>query len=428
MMDEKTALKAIGELDKFGINLGLSRITACLESLGNPQDAYPTVHIGGTNGKGSTSAFLASILKEAGYRVGLYTSPPLQWFGERMRINGEIMPDSKVPALYEKVLAAAGRNPKAKEMTQFEIITAMAFTYFAEEKVDAAVIEVGMGGRLDSTNVIKPLAVAVTNVGLEHSAHLGNTVEAIAREKAGIAKRGAPFFTAAREPALGVLREEALKAGAAFHSLGEEFSLTGKADTYTYKGKGWEIDNIALGLPGPFQRLNAALSLGLAEALSERGFSISEDAARRGLLNARWPGRLELFLGRGRVLLDGAHNPHAAEVLAEALKEGFPRRNLTLVLGILEDKDAESIIADLTPLAQRVILTRSSSTRALDPAALQAKAATLVTGAEASPGVEEALELALEGLGPEDLVVVTGSLTLVGEARGWLLEKGWRAP
>lgn len=427
-MNSAQALSAIDELDKFGINLGLTRVEACLAALGNPQRSYPTIHIGGTNGKGSTSSFTAEVLKRAGYRVGLYTSPPLRFFGERMRVDGEIMADSRVPGLLEKVVEASRSTPAAQAMTQFEVITAMAFQYFAEEKVDAAVIEVGMGGRLDSTNVITPAASAVTNIGLEHSAHLGGTIEAIAAEKGGIAKAGVPFATTAVEPALSALRAAALKAGASFKAYGEDFFMDEAGDgSWIFRGKRLLVDGIRSGLPGPFQKKNLALSLAMVEELACSGWRITEEHIREGALKARWPGRLELFKGEPPILIDGAHNPHAAEALAEALRSGYPRRKLTLVLGILDDKDAESILGSLTPLADRVILTRSASRRAIDPSELARKAEAVMKGAVALPDVGSAIEEALKGADGSDLVVVTGSLTLVGEALGWLEAKGYRS-
>lgn len=427
-MTPKETLAAIDELDKFGINLGLSRIEACLRELGSPQTRYPTVHVGGTNGKGSTCAFTASILKSAGLKTGLYTSPPLRFFGERMRVDGQLMPDAKAPALFDAVMEASRTNPACAGMTQFEIITAMAFLHFAREKVDAAVIEVGLGGRLDSTNVLNPAACAVTNVGLEHSAHLGDTVEKIAGEKAGIAKSGVLLATAAVEPALSALREGAKAAGAPFKALGEAFRIVGETDgSYRYMGGMLEVGGIKSGLPGSFQQRNLALSLALVEELINKGWPVTEEHIREGAKNARWPGRLELFGKNPSILLDGAHNPHAAEALAEALKSGFPRRKLLLVLGILDDKDAESIIESLTPLADRVFLTRSASRRAIAPAELARRAESVLKGAAALPDVGAAIETALGAATPDDLIVVTGSLTLVGEASAWLEARGIRS-
>lgn len=421
------ALEAINELDKFGINLGLDRMRACLGALGNPQDRYPSVHVGGTNGKGSTSAFTAGILARAGLKVGLYTSPPLNSFGERMRINGEPMADAKVPGLYEAVMKAVESAPGAQGMTQFELITAMAFKYFADEKVDAAVIEVGMGGRLDSTNIITPIASAVTNVGLEHAAHLGDTIEKIAREKAGIAKPGVAFSTTASEPALATLLSEAAKTGAPAKALGRDFFIDETPGGYRYKGRNLEIGGLKPALRGPFQKFNLALALSLIEEVSEKGFAVDAGHIKEAVASVKWPGRLELFDSRPPLLLDGAHNAHAAIALAEALKWEFSGKRICLVLGILDDKDAESIIKDLAPLAEKVILTRSVSKRAISPEILAERARAVMAGASSEPDARSAIDAAMDSCAADGLIVVTGSLTLVGEARAILMEKGYRS-
>lgn len=425
-MTPQEALSTIDSLDKFGINLGLSRITRCLDLLGRPQVAYRTLHVGGTNGKGSTCLLTASALTEAGYRTGLYTSPPLESFGERIRVDGACLPDGEVPGLLEEVRRVQAFDPALRGMTQFEVITAMAFLHFARAGVDAAVIEVGLGGRLDSTNVLRPLAVAVTNVGLEHAEHLGSTVADIAREKAGIAVAGVPFVTAAEGEALGALEAEARRLGADVRALGRDFAARRAPDrTWSYEGSRWRLDGLALGLLGAHQGLNLGVSLALLEAASERGLDPGEAAIRRAVERARWPGRLELVPGSPPVLLDGAHNPHASRVLAAALRDDLPRKRLLLVLGVLGDKDARSILADLLPLADVALFTRSGSRRALEPGELQSLAAEVGTPAtRACATVPEALDAALAEAGEGDLVCVTGSLTTVGEARTHLRRIG----
>ncbi len=427
-MTPREALVAIETLEKFGINLGLGRVQACLGALGDPHRRYPTVHVGGTNGKGSTTLLTAAVLTAAGYRTGLYTSPPLESFGERIRVDGVPLPDADLPALYEAVLGAAEACPAAREMTQFEVITALAFLHYARVGVDAAVIEVGMGGRLDSTNVIVPEVSVVTNVGLEHAEHLGPTVTAIAGEKAGIVKPGVPLVTTAEGEALAVLEGVAAARGAPCHAWGRDFAVTAEVGgTYRFEGRRWRLEGLALGLRGSYQRRNLGAALGALETLAERGWRFDEGALRRALAEARWPGRLELLGPGPRVLLDGAHNPHASRALAEALGSGeFPRDRLVLVLGILGDKDARSILGDLVPLADEVWLTRSASVRARAPGELLA-AVEGMTGAPVNlaDSVGEAVDRALAGAGARDLVCVTGSLTTVGEARGHLRRLGW---
>ena len=425
-MTPKEALQYIDSLDKFGIRLGLERIRACLDSLGNPQDRYPTLHVAGTNGKGSTCALAAAVLRAAGNRVGLYTSPPLERFGERIRIDAEELAETDLPELLESVLAASAGEPGLEAMTQFEVITAVAFEAFARRRVDAAVIEVGLGGRLDSTNVIMPAACAITNVALEHAAQLGPTPAAIAREKAGIIKPGVPVATAAEGEALEEILRAAADRNAPAKVFGRDFIARRTAEgTFLYEGPTWRIDGLRLGLSGSYQTRNLAVALALLEALAEAGWNLPEEAVRRGVAAARWAGRLEL-LGTGpRALLDGAHNPHAAEALADALRTEFPRKRLHLVLGILGDKDAASIVGHLAPLADRVFLTRSSSQRALTPEELGRAAGDAGVDARVLPDLEAAWRAALDGADREDIILITGSLTLVGEARSLLRRQGW---
>lgn len=426
-MTPQQALAAIDALEKFGIHLGLGRIAACLEALGAPQSRYPTVHVGGTNGKGSTALLAATALAAAGYRAGLYTSPPLESFGERIRVDGEPLPDDAVPELYEAVLGAASSRPDAQGLTQFEVITAMAFLHYARVGVDAAVIEVGLGGRLDSTNVIVPEVAVVTNVGLEHAEHLGSTVEAIAREKAGIVKPGVPLVTGADGGALAVLEAVAGAAGSPCYAWGRDFEVEAEGPgRFRFRGRRWRLEGLELGLRGSFQRWNLGAALAALEVLEERGWRFEEGPLRRAVAQASWPGRLEVLGPGPRVVLDGAHNPHASRVLAEALTRDLPRGRLVLVLGILGDKDARSILADLVPLADEVVLTRSGSARARDPAELLALVGGMTDApVRSAPTVGEALDLALAGAQAADLVCVTGSLTTVGEARRHLRTLGW---
>lgn len=424
-MTPSEALKYIDSLDKFGINLGLSRIAALMERLGNPQDKYPCAHVAGTNGKGSVCAFSSSVLTASGLKTGLYTSPPLEFFGERMRIDFRPMGEESLPELLGKVLEATENNNATSGMTQFELITALAFEYFAAEKVDFTVVEVGMGGRLDSTNVISPLACAITNVSLEHSEQLGATETLIAREKAGIAKRGVPLVTAASGEALAEIRRVCGETGAPLFVNGEDFRVEERGGLYDYGGINISLKGLECGLPGAYQKDNLAVALALIESLTAGGLKISEDAIRKGVAGAKWPGRLELFGSGPRVLLDGAHNPHAAKALKKALESGFERRRLVLVMGILGDKDALSIVKDLAPLADEIILTRSDSRRAISPEELVKMSASAGIEAALAPDLETAWKMASKEAGPEDLVVITGSLTLVGQARGILRREGW---
>lgn len=425
-MTPQEALGAIAGLEKFGIRLGLERTLACLEALGGPHRAFPSIHVGGTNGKGSTSLLLASVLSAAGYRTGLYTSPPLECFGERIRVDGLELRDEAVPALYQAVLAAGREGPDPGGMTQFEVITAMAFLHFARVPVDAAVVEVGLGGRLDSTNVLVPEVAVLTNVGLEHAEHLGGTLEAIAREKAGIVKPGVPVVTGAEGEALRPIEEVAASRGSAMRVRGVDFHVSGRAGELEYRGPRWHLRGLRLGLLGSFQEANLALALAALEILEERGWRVPEEAVRQAVREARWPGRLEVLGSGPRVVLDGAHNPHASRVLARSLREDLTYERLWLILGILGDKDARSILRDLIPQADEVVLTRPSSARARDPEEIERLARDVrATPLHTLPTVPEALDWVLKRARPTDLVCVTGSLTTVGDARAHLRSLGW---
>ncbi len=421
-MSPARALDYIASLDKFGIDLGLDRMEACCAALGRPERAVPAIHVAGTNGKGSTCAFLDGVLRATGVRTGVYTSPPLERFGERIRVDGAELADEQVPGLLEAVLDAAPDG-----MTQFEVITAMAFLHFCRAGVEAAVVEVGLGGRLDATNVLAPSVAVVTTVGVEHADYLGDTPAAVAREKGGVLKAGVPAVTGASGEALEVLDARAGAVGCPLWALGREFEIREEVDgRYRYRGPAWSLGGLEPGLAGAFQAHNLAVAAAALEAAAGCGWPVKPEHVARGVRAARWPGRFE-WLGHGpRVVLDGAHNPAASGALARALRRhgGFDR--LWLVLGVLGDKDARSILADLLPLAHRVVLTRSSSARAVDGEEL----ADLVMEhggrrPSAEPDVAAAVDRALAEAGAADAVCVTGSLTVVGEARAHLRRRGW---
>ncbi|MBI5328778.1 MAG: bifunctional folylpolyglutamate synthase/dihydrofolate synthase [Deltaproteobacteria bacterium] len=352
-------------LERLGIHLGLARMKAILKSLDNPQDKLNIIHVGGTNGKGSTSAMIESILMKTGYKVGLYTSPHLFRFNERIRVNGREIPDRKIAELVERIRqrveAKVEAKAKAKEspnlslnLTFFEFTTAMAFLYFAEEKVDIAVMEVGLGGRLDATNVGKPLVSVITNIAKDHESILGGRISDIAFEKAGIIKRGGILISGETKPAaLKVLNSACKKKGAVFYRLDRDFfieqwsngateqrrnrkadssapslgwvpprfpdSLTFHLSPFTFTGRRWVYKNLQINLLGRHQHLNAACALAAAEVLEEKGYTIPEIAVRKGLASVYWPGRLEIVSRRPLIVLDCAHNPAGAEVLREAL-------------------------------------------------------------------------------------------------------------
>ncbi len=418
--DLDRCLNHLFSLRRFGIRLGLKTIRGMLAPLGDPQRKYPTVHIAGTNGKGSVAAGLASVLRSSGYRVGLYTSPHLVRFNERIQINGRPIGDGEILALYRRVrrtLRALDREP-----TFFEFTTAMAFDAFARGGVDWAVIETGMGGRMDATNVIDPCLAVITNVSLEHREYLGRTLTHIAFEKAGIVKRRRPVVTGIRQPsALRVLVEIADRRAAPLYRAGRDFGvrITGE-DVFAYRGIRLRLNDLRTALAGEHQRANAALVLAACELLMPRAPGISERSMREGLAATRWPGRLEVVRERPLVLLDGAHNLDASRALARHVKERYAGRPVTLVVGILDDKPYRAMLRRLAPLAARVIATQAATPRALPAERIAAAASRFSPRVEMRPTVTQALEQALRTAPEQGVVLVAGSLYVVGEAKAAL--------
>jgi len=417
-------------LQKHGIKLALSNSFKLMEIMGDPHRKFRSVHVAGTNGKGSTSAFIASMLRSAGYRVGLYTSPHLVSFTERIRIDGVRIPERAVVELAQRVREgyrhASPGQAEAFSPTFFEVATAIAFTYFAEEGVDIAVIEVGMGGRLDSTNVITPLASVVTNIDIEHVEFLGSTLAQIAAEKAGIIKPGVPVVTGVVQPeVIKVIEEEASAKNAALYRLSEDFHAepvsAQREQVFHYRGISVSYDTIRISMLGRYQVDNACLALATIECLRSAGLVVDESAARQGLAGAAWEGRLERVARDPDIYLDGAHNPASAKKLAAAvrdLKSSYAR--LILVIGILGDKDFQGIISELVPLAAHVIVTKPQYSRAMDVQSLAAKVRTLHGAVDSDDTVAGAVARAREISSPDDLVLVTGSLYVVGDARAFL--------
>lgn len=433
-------------LQRFGIKLGLANITALLRHLENPHAGLRAVHIAGSNGKGSTAAFLTFILRQAGYRVGLYTSPHLIDFTERIQVDGIPITEDRVVRLTDRIRDVVGDMEKSGELwpdssvsslpadfdprkatiTFFEFTTAMAFVYFREEGVDLAVLETGMGGRLDATNVIDPLLALISPISMEHQQYLGKTLLQVAGEKAGIIKAGRPLLTTARQPRVkALLQEKCREFQAPFYAHGRHFRgrRTGPR-MMDFRGRHHRWKGLRLGLAGSHQVLNASLALAAAEMLGEMGFPLKEEHLRNGLAETKWPGRLERVVGSPPILLDGAHNPGATRILKKALEEEFPRRRLILVLGIMGDKEIGKMMSNLAPLADLLILTRPHMERAASLELLRKHASPWKKPALEIGDVGGALEKARGEAGREDLVVVTGSLYTVGEARAYLIREG----
>jgi dihydrofolate synthase/folylpolyglutamate synthase len=420
------ALQYLYGLQRLGIKLGLENIRRLLLALGGPERAFRAVHVGGTNGKGSTAALLAGILGAAGRRVGLYTSPHLLEFTERIQVNGEPIEPSAVAGLTAEVRAAvegafaAAPDDLPSHPTFFEVTTALAFLHFARAGVEWAVVEVGLGGRYDATNALAPDLTVITNVAVEHQDLLGDSLEAIAVEKAGIVKPGIPLVTAATGPALGVLRRACAERGAPLlhvpsayvwrragsHPDGQVFHL---------RSPGADRHGLRIGLLGRHQLVNAATAVAAAERLQEQGVALPDRAIREGLAAARWPARLQVLGERPRLLVDGAHNPAACRALRDFLEEEAPGRRL-LVFGVLKDKDWGQMLEVLLPACAAAILCRPPSDRAADPVMLLPTAGRLCRHVKVVPEVPDALAAARALARPEDTILVAGSLFTAGAA------------
>jgi len=408
-------------LEKHGIKLGLDTIRRLLAQCHHPERQFQVLHIGGTNGKGSAAAMTASILRAANIRVGLYTSPHLVDFRERIQVQGEQISESRVVDLTERFRD----NPDLKSCpTFFETVTAMAFKYFAEEKVEVAVLEVGMGGRFDATNVCDPLGVLVTNVSLDHEAYLGHTLEAIAYEKAGIIKPGIPVVMGPMESAAQtVIGQRATEEGAFVCHYGHDFSIEVQGDgVFDYQGVTTYF-NLPCILKGSHQFDNAACALALIENSVMPSRAISEEAIIQGLGSVSWEGRLETLMTHPLMVCDGAHNPEAAIRLAhhlEAMIGDVPGRKLILIVAMMQDKNIDACLSALLPLASIVICTQIDHARSATVQMLQHKInqeGLCVHGA-ATPS--EAVALATRLADPQDLICVTGSLFLVGAVKSML--------
>lgn len=407
-------LAYLASLDVRGIRLGLGPVKRLLARLGNPQNSYGTVLIGGTNGKGSIAAVTASILVKSGYRVGLYTSPHLVDFRERIRVNGRMISADDVDSCIDAV-----RLKQAEDVTWFEFVTAMALLHFQTQDVQIGVLEVGMGGRLDATNVSRPMVSVISNISLEHRDYLGNRLEEIAREKAGIISKGTACITAARQESVRNLLADACRRNKArLYVLGKDFRVRKNRDgTFDYCGLNDRFRGISCPLIGRHQLQNTATALAVIERLRAQGMSITPDDVLQGVSDTRWEGRLEVVGKSPQILLDGAHNPAGIAALCRALREEFSYRKLTVVFGVLSDKDAGGMLGPLCRIADRLILTkpdvsRASSTEAVFAAA-RAHHSVISIFENSGDAVSHALKTAAKG----DLICITGSLYLVGEVK-----------
>lgn len=407
---------------------GLANITILAEHLGNPQRARPAAHIAGTNGKGSTAAMLESILRVSGLRTGLYTSPHLERVNERIRIAGENISDEQFAAVWGRVEAAAesllASGTLAAHPAFFECVTAMAFLTFANESVQFAVYEVGLGGRLDATNIVQPEVAVITAVDFDHESFLGHSIEEIAAEKAGIIKAGCHVVSAnERAEVRRVIARRCREVQAPLVEIDELWQLEelaprdGRYRAVAKHRDGSRRLELAPRLPGRFQIRNALAAATAAIQLAGRGYPIDDRTIEKGIAAAEWPGRMERLSERPAVYLDGAHNPAGARELARFWEENLAGRRIVLIYGAMRDKAVEEIAETLFPRAETVIFTQPRQTRAVSASVLADMTSDLARHSMVAPDPAEALEKALSISGPDDAVFGTGSLYLVGDLK-----------
>ncbi|MCX8045226.1 MAG: bifunctional folylpolyglutamate synthase/dihydrofolate synthase [Desulfobacterota bacterium] len=424
-MNYDKAVNYLYNLQRFGIKLGLHTITRLLAALGNPHRKLRCIHVAGTNGKGSTCVMIEAVLRNAGYRPGLYTSPHLSDFSERIQICRKPIAHNRIAALVGDIKRLCERKSLAT-VTFFEFATALAFLYFYEEAAEPVVVETGLGGRYDATNVIDPLLSVITSISRDHQQYLGKTLREIAAEKAGIIKPKKPLITdAQRTEVREVLARVCFAQGSSLYRLGRDIHIRTTAyPLFSYNGIQWQLKELRCGLAGPHQIRNAALALCATELIHNAGYSINEDHARSGVANAFWPCRFEVLQQEPYVIVDGAHNPAACRILLTTLAYEFPRQRRIMVIGIMGDKDIKTMLALLTHDAYATIVCRPEIERA-------ASRETFEKHIEFSPSnrvfwhetSRAALDHALQMACPRDVICVTGSLFLAGEIRERYREK-----
>ena len=412
MTEYSNALTYLYGLEKLGMVFGLDNIKWILSVIGNPHESLKAVHIGGTNGKGSVAAMLSHILKAAGYRVGKYTSPHLVSFTERITINEERITEAEVTDLVAYIRQTVdGLDPK-RTFTFFDFTTALAFEYFRKNNVDIAMIEVGLGGRLDSTNVISPLVSVITNVASDHMDYLGEDIAHITREKAGIIKEGVPVVTGAQELAGRIIEETGKINNSPVYVMGRDFSYEKKGtQTMSYSGLSIKLNDVFINLKGDYQLSNGAIALCAAELLSMLGFGMGQREVYDGLSRVTWPGRLEIIKEKPTILLDGAHNVDGIKTLVSFLKSQFSDRRRLLIFGVMKDKEYEKMLDELLPFVDEVIFTSSANERALLPESMKGFASKAIVADNPAWALKKAKSISNKN----DVIIITGSLYLVGE-------------
>ena len=405
-------------LEHFGISLGLENINELCTACDNPQEKLRIVHVAGSNGKGSSIAFLRQMLRLHGLSVGVYSSPHLRHFSERIVVNETPISEAEIVALTRKLRPVVEKIPRI--VTFFDFTTCMALLYFARQAPDIVLLETGLGGRLDATNVArKPLLSMVTNIALEHEEFLGSTLLEVAAEKAGILKPGVPLVSGVKQEKLRTFfAEKQREMAAASDFLGRDFRIRRHRDgSFAYYGSEYHFTGLKLAMSGRYQQDNAALALRTLEYLSHEGlFEIDEQLVAEALLKVHWPGRLQQVASRPDIYLDGAHNPHGVRALEPELRRLAADRRLVLILGVMKDKRIKEMTARLVPLADEVIVTQAPLDRACSPERLAEEVKLHCSKVSVTNSVAEAFALAHNRAKVNDLIFLTGSLYCVGEA------------
>lgn len=407
--------KGIEYLNSLGlhkVNPGLERIKTLLKALGNPQDKVPGIIIAGTNGKGSVAAAISSILSAEGYRVGLYTSPHLINITERIRINGDQISEEELSVIILKIKAAAEKT-LTENPSYFEVITAAAYVYFAEEKVDFNILEVGMGGRWDATNVITPLLSVITNITLEHTEYLGETLKEIAAEKACVIKPSVPVITAAENESLSVIVNVIYEMKSDLFVLDSNFFVMSENNNnFSYEGISLELKELTTNLYGRYQQNNMALAIAAIEILNKNhGINVREQSIRKGLSQIKWEGRFEILREEPLIIMDSAHNPGAALVLVDSLKNSYPDTRFSFLLGMLDDKGHREFISTISTVAEKLILTKVPTERTAGTEKLSTIARQYIENIEIIDDYRLAFSALMKSNNPS---CITGSIYLIG--------------
>ncbi len=427
-------IQRIQLLEKHGIKPGLERIAALLEYLDHPEQSYKTMIVGGTNGKGSTCAMIESMLRNAGYKTGLYTSPHLVSLHERIQTVGTMIDNTSLYDTAEKLFSIMNHHPELSDVTYFEFLTALALQYFQEQHVDIAVLEVGMGGRFDATNAVQPLVSAITNIAMDHQTYLGNTIEEIAKEKAGIINNGRPFVTTDVNPeSRRILEAECNRTGGVFYALNRDFSSSGDETDMSFFNDRHTIKNLKLSLQGRHQIYNAAAAIQSVLLLEQEGIKVPDISVRDGLLKTFWPGRFEIIRKHPDAIIDSAHNPAGIQTLVRTVKDHYltplppsyqgKNKPVTVVFAVSRDKDWKTMIELLSEITGTFIFTSFKGERSADPDELKRFISSSsfnrsgsIKGAVVIPS-NNALNYALDRTPDNGVIIATGSIYLIGELK-----------